>query len=656
MSDEILLRAHQEILKGRGIIAYVDVWQDDILNYTVLWQEKLTDMGATVVKRWSPKVTHLVFKDGRPEYMKRALIQKCTITGITWILDMEEQGKFLDEKNYPCINKYSEVELNTPKRMKNIASDVHTPEEKRIRAILKLRRQNTPTRTPLRNVLFQNTPDNTPVRNVKQAHILAPNTQVPPHRKRSEITVIPDTPDRDPDSQHDIRDVSLHCVPETPSPVSQALLPSNRYLRDEKDRNPFDFSFSRSLSQTSDLSTLTYNDMTSTTRKDEIVSQNSPVQLSPTKKKKVEQKNRRKSYLIESKSKIKRKSSVRQILKDLDRHEKAESNTPELCNMFEETLDHKNKNSQIPDFSFESPERTKNSQTQLSTISMIADSPAPVSSILMTSQLTQDLPKKKTKPTKDHIDNNLESSGLERLKEITDKTNTMTIKPKSGVRSQIVGKSRRRTRLSLDKYLTPERINYGYVGMSAGSYVLVNFKVSERTQLNNAIHKLSNGCKDFKLVQNAKCHTTHCFVKGKAKTVQVLRSLAYGAYILSDEYIHDSIAAGKWLNPEEFEMDSFASQKVRKNNNPKLFNERTFFVCPDTKPKRVILEELIEFCGGGCSRKITNADFIIGASVMCEGLPNFGENWIVDSIESAELQFSDKYNLSISQLSDTFLI
>ena len=45
---------------------------------------------------------------------------------------MEEKGCYLPEKDYPCINKYTEAQMNTPKRMKNHASDVHTPEEKRV--------------------------------------------------------------------------------------------------------------------------------------------------------------------------------------------------------------------------------------------------------------------------------------------------------------------------------------------------------------------------------------------------------------------------------------------------------------------------------------------------------------------------------------------
>jgi len=51
------------------------------------------------------------------EYVKKAEMQKCCITGITWILEMEEKGCYLPEKDYPCINKYTEAQMNTPKVM-----------------------------------------------------------------------------------------------------------------------------------------------------------------------------------------------------------------------------------------------------------------------------------------------------------------------------------------------------------------------------------------------------------------------------------------------------------------------------------------------------------------------------------------------------------
>jgi len=204
-------------------------------------------------------------------------------------------------------------------------------------------------------------------------------------------------------------------------------------------------------------------------------------------------------------------------------------------------------------------------------------------------------------------------------------------------------KGRRRTRLSLEACSTPPAVNYGHVGLKDSSYILVNFNEKERKELNSAIYKLSNGCKNFKLVQNAKCHTTHCFIKGKSKTVQIYKSLAYGAYILTAEFVKDSLAAGHWLDPKDFEVDHFIPRDIRVKNNQKLFKSRVFFVSPDTSPKRMIIEQLIEFCGGSCSRMLDDRVNLIIGNTHSDGIQSLNEKWILDSIEAGVLKSSSSY-------------
>ena len=363
-----------------------------------------------------------------------------------------------------------------------------------------------------------NTPENTPIRSQKSQHgrILAPNTQIPNHRKpnsrqKDEITVIPDTPDRDPDSQQDFENVVIDRVLDTPSPASQTPVGA-------RGRQPFNFSLSFSLNDTPSPR----NDVTPSNL--ELESTKSNVKS-----------NRRKSYLIDSKSsKIKRRSSTKQLLRQLDN--RPIRRQPDLVNMFEETGSETKQTGN--DFSFQSPERSPQmSQTQQRTISMIADSPVPVASVLFPKSRDKRREKIPAPEVKNSNGSSTESDKIEpEVKEITEKT------------SRIALKSRRRTRLSLEACSTPPSVNYGHVGLKDSSYILVNFNEKERKELNSAIYKLSNGCKNFKLVQNAKCHTTHCFVKGKSKTVQIYKSLAYGAYILNAEFVKDSLAAGHWVS------------------------------------------------------------------------------------------------------------
>ena len=372
-----------------------------------------------------------------------------------------------------------------------------------------------------------NTPENTPIRSQKPlGRILAPNTQIPEHRRprisrQKEVTVIPDTPDRDPDSQQDFENVAIDRVLDTPSPASQTPVGA-------RGRQPFNFSLSFSLNDTPG---------------DQLDETPSNLEMESTK---VKSSNRRKSYLIDSKStKIKRRSSTKQLLRQLDN--RPIRRTPDLVNMFEETGSENitGSGAKQTDFSFQSPERSPQmSQTQQRTISMIADSPGPVASVLFPKNeppiKRQEKVSKKVPVPEVHVPEvSSEEESQPEVREITEKT------------SRIALKGRRRTRLSLEACSTPPAVNYGHVGLIDSSYILVNFNEKERKELNSAIYKLSNGCKNFKLVQNAKCHTTHCFIKGKSKTVQIYKSLAYGAYILTAEFVKDSLAAGHWVSAIE---------------------------------------------------------------------------------------------------------
>ena len=84
-------------------------------------------------------MTHLVFRDGRSTYLKKAMIQKCFIVSPLWIDQMMIEGKFLPETKFICEQQYDL--LATPKTLKNFAKneDISTPEHKRVRLLMLLR-------------------------------------------------------------------------------------------------------------------------------------------------------------------------------------------------------------------------------------------------------------------------------------------------------------------------------------------------------------------------------------------------------------------------------------------------------------------------------------------------------------------------------------
>ena len=78
----------------------------------------------------------MVWKDGRPEYLKRAEMQKCKIVNVLWVAEQEQRGERLPEADYPAIQC-----CVTPKRFKDHSSvKSETPEKVRRKRILDLRR------------------------------------------------------------------------------------------------------------------------------------------------------------------------------------------------------------------------------------------------------------------------------------------------------------------------------------------------------------------------------------------------------------------------------------------------------------------------------------------------------------------------------------
>ena len=57
----------------------------------------------------------------------------------------------------------------------------------------------------------------------------------------------------------------------------------------------------------------------------------------------------------------------------------------------------------------------------------------------------------------------------------------------------------------------------------------------------------------------------------------------------------------------------------------------------------MIIEQLIEFCGGSCSRMLDDrVDLIIG-NTQSDGIQSLNEKWILDSIEAGVLKSSSPY-------------
>jgi len=89
-------------LRGNGIlvkvVAYVDVFVDGV-NTSSSLASKLTDLGAKVLKRLSPNVTHYVFKDGSASTLYRAK-KGVLIISPSWIQRCDELKSHVAETDH----------------------------------------------------------------------------------------------------------------------------------------------------------------------------------------------------------------------------------------------------------------------------------------------------------------------------------------------------------------------------------------------------------------------------------------------------------------------------------------------------------------------------------------------------------------------------
>lgn len=101
----------------RGAVVFVDVHTSEGADASLIFVDLLTQMGAKCVKTWpwNPDsassseptsnrigITHVVFKDGGKRTMEKVRKSNGVVqcVGVSWVLDCEKEGEWLDEARY----------------------------------------------------------------------------------------------------------------------------------------------------------------------------------------------------------------------------------------------------------------------------------------------------------------------------------------------------------------------------------------------------------------------------------------------------------------------------------------------------------------------------------------------------------------------------
>jgi microcephalin len=68
---------------------------------------------------------------------------------------------------------------------------------------------------------------------------------------------------------------------------------------------------------------------------------------------------------------------------------------------------------------------------------------------------------------------------------------------------------------------------------------------------------------EYEIQREVDCDTTHVVSTGKRRTVNVLKAILSGCWLLSVEWVLKSLEKGEWLKEEPFEMaEDFPAAKV----------------------------------------------------------------------------------------------
>ncbi|KAF2898014.1 hypothetical protein ILUMI_08155 [Ignelater luminosus] len=136
--------------------------------------------------------------------------------------------------------------------------------------------------------------------------------------------------------------------------------------------------------------------------------------------------------------------------------------------------------------------------------------------------------------------------------------------------------------------------------------------------------------------------TTHLVVGESKRTINLLRAIARGCWIVTKEWLFRSLEASKWLAEDDFELSDFspAVQQCRMQRQAfgPLFSMDIFVNCGpiyvghNSLPRRSDLQELIELCKGVITNVAYNANIVVGDWVRYEGVTCVTEKWVLDSI------------------------
>ncbi|KAK4877349.1 hypothetical protein RN001_009855 [Aquatica leii] len=148
-------------------------------------------------------------------------------------------------------------------------------------------------------------------------------------------------------------------------------------------------------------------------------------------------------------------------------------------------------------------------------------------------------------------------------------------------------------------------------------------------------------------------NTTHLIVGESKRTINILKAISRGCWILTKQWLFKSIEVGKWVDEEDYELVDFSPAVKQCRTERQAFGDLysmdifndcgSIYITRHSRPTRSDLTELIKLCKGSVVKNKDDAKIIVGDWVGQDGVKCVTEKWVLDSITSNRMKSLKKY-------------
>eukprot|EP00124_Ichthyophonus_hoferi_P001746 Ihof_evm8s100 gene=Ihof_evmTU8s100 len=172
-----------------------------------------------------------------------------------------------------------------------------------------------------------------------------------------------------------------------------------------------------------------------------------------------------------------------------------------------------------------------------------------------------------------------------------------------------------------------------------GVIVTTNLHTADRDVVHQSIAHLGG----YRLDNTVTEETTHVVCGNQRRTLNVLGAIANGCWLVSKEWVLNSLSDNKWVSEEPFEMfEWFPAARLERLHrmltqadsnevySNTLFQGVIVLIGNGTNPSRDQLEPLINMCGGKVTTAIISATVCVCPEKECTtDMPVVSEKWIL---------------------------